>query len=42
LIVRPNEIGIGHDHLSTLRSCGEGEQSSEEHGVKPAELTLEL
>ena len=42
LIARSNEIGIGHDHLSTLRSCGDGEQSSEEHGDKPAELTLEL
>jgi hypothetical protein len=41
-IARPDEIGIGHDHPSTLRSCGDGEQSSKEHGDKPAELTLEL
>jgi hypothetical protein len=41
-IARPDEIGIGHDHPSTLRSCVDGEQSSKEHGDKPAELTLEL
>ena len=41
LIARSNEIGVGHNHLSKLRSCGGGEQSSEDRSDKPAELTLE-